>query len=249
MPPDPTNCSACGEPLEVVQTEGRPDLTSSTCTSSTCALRGLDQSARGLRPGSVQVLLGSHAVTRLEHRRPSQGEDNCAAVAEELRRHLGTEFAIYQDCPPLGAARDSRKEQGFDFSIQEPCRCITEVQVTRVPEERHLADLARAAQAGTYLVDERSHSSLVAAIEAALRNKTAATPPKDRARRILAIDGLCPSLGFCFFMTGIRFTNTRDVFGWRGVVVVADHGNAIWLGSESWPPCTKHGSGSTDHGV
>ena len=238
MPPEPTLCRECGKPLALVYTENRPELTDRSCMSSTCSLNGVNQSSRALGPGAIQLLFGATAITRVDHCRPSQGEDNCESVARELVTSLGPGFAIEQPCPLPGARRDSRSEQGFDFSVREPCGHITEVQVTRIPEQGHFAAMALASRAGTYVLDKRPHSDLVDSIEAALANKTNATPPVDRSRRILAIDGLCPSLGFSFFLTGIRFTNTQNVFGWRGVVLVAGNGNCIWLGSETWPPCS-----------
>ncbi len=247
MPSEPTLCRECGGPLNVVHTEGRPDLADRECMSSSCSLCGVNQSVRALAPGTVQLLFGASSITRVDHRSPSQGEDNCESVARELLASLGPGFAIEQPCPAPWAKRDSKSEQGFDFSLRQPCGHVVEVQVTRVPDGEHFAAQKSASRTGTYVLDQRAHSGLVALVEAALEKKTRGTPPADRSRRILAIDGLCPSVGFTFFLTGIRFTNTQAKFGWRGVVIVAGLGNAIWLGSEAWPPCVGCPK-PTDHG-
>ncbi len=186
-------------------------------------------------------MLGSTNIKRVDFRAPSQGEDNCAAVARDLLQHLGPAFSVATPCAAPGAKRDSKSERGFDFSVREPCGCIVEIQVTRVPEETHYAEMAKATRDSTFVVDQREHSQLLAAIERALEAKTGVTPPEERSRRILAIDGLCPSLGLTFFLTGKRFSNTREVFGWRGAVVVIGNGNAVWLGCTEWPPCPIHG--------
>lgn len=239
MPSEPTLCRECGQPLTVGHPEGRPDLADRQCMRRTCSLCGVNQSSRALGPGTVQLLFGASGITRVDHRSPSQGEDNCDSVARELLASLGPGFAIEQPCPLQGARRDSKSEQGFDFSLRQPCGHIVEVQVTRVPEEDHFAAQAYATWKGTYVLDQRAHSKLVASIQDALERKTRVTPPQDRSRRILAIDGLCPSIGFNFFLTGIRFTNIQTEFGWRGAVIVAGRGNAIWLGSEAWPQCVE----------
>jgi hypothetical protein len=191
-----------------------------------------------LKPGAVKVEYRRNGITRYDYRQPSQGEDNCKLVASELLAYLGEGYKIKQPCPTKGAKRDSKSENGADFSVENlQCGQIVEIQVTRLPDQKHYAETAKAINNNTYAEDSQNHDELFRLIECAIEEKTKKTPQADRAKRILAIDGICPSVGFNFFLTGIRFVDTQQVFGWLGVVIVAGNQNCIWLGQEDWPPC------------
>jgi hypothetical protein len=150
---------------------------------------------------------------------------------------LGDGFEVAAPCPEKGAKRDSAKERGFDFSIREPCGHTTEVQVTCVPENDYYSALATAHRNGEAVIGTRPHGALIELLECAIRRKSEHYPAKDRATRILAIDGRCPSVGLNYFLTGVRFTNTEEVFGWRGVVLVIDERNMLFFGRDRWPDC------------
>lgn len=193
---------------------------------------------KSIKPGQVQVEFWQDRITRYDYRNPSQGEDNCELVASELLASLGEGYIIKQCCPAKGAKRDSKSEEGVDFSIEKQhCGLIVEIQVTRLPDQKHYAETAKAIKKNTYAMDSQENFELIQLIECAIEEKTKKTPPVDRARRILVIDGICPSVGLNFFLTGIRFTDTQKVFGWLGVVIVAGNQNCIWLGQEGWPQC------------
>lgn len=237
MHDEPTRCRACGAHLASTPVQDRPDLVELTCRSSECELRWVNQARRCTRPGTLQVGFGETGITRLERRKPSQGEDNCWSVAEAMLAWLGKGFEIAAPCAEKGSKRHPITERGFDFSIQEPCGHTTEVQVTRVPENDHFAELKAAHRRGEAVLDERSHSTLIELIECAIRKKSERYPDGDRASRILAIDGRDPSVGLNFHLTGVRFVNTAEVFGWRGVVLVIDERNTLLFGRDSWPDC------------
>ncbi len=193
---------------------------------------------KSIKPGQVKVEFGQDGITRYDFRKPSQGEDNCELVASELLASLGEGYIIKQRCPAKGERRDSQSEKGVDFSIEnQQCGQIVEVQVTRLPDQKHYAETAKAIKNSTYAEDSQENFDLIQLIECAINEKTRKTPPVDRARRILAIDGICPSVGLNFFLTGLRFTDTQKVFGWLGVVIVAGNKNCMWLGQEGWPQC------------
>ena len=155
-----------------------------------------------LKPGAVKVQYRQDGITRFDYRIPSQGEDNCELVASELLASLGKGYIIKQRCPTKGAKRDSKSEKGVDFSIEkQQCGQIVEVQVTRLPDQKHYAETAKAIKNNTYAVDSQEHSELIRLIECAIEEKTKKTPTKDRAKRILAIDGMSPSVGLNFFLT------------------------------------------------
>lgn len=225
--------------MTATHVQGHPELVDLNCRNSGCGMGWVNQAARCTGSETLQVGFGPTGITRLEQRKPSQGEDNCQPVARAMLAWLGDGFEVAAPCPEKGAKRDSAKERGFDFSIREPCGHTTEVQVTRVPEREHFAALGAANRSGEAVIDERSHSTLVELIEVALRDKTDATPSGDRAHRVLAIDGRDPSVGFNFYLTGVRFVDTAEVFGWRGVVLVVDERNMLFFGREGWPDCPK----------
>jgi len=62
---------------------------------------------------------------------------------------------------------------------------------------------------------------------------------KDRAHRVLAIDGRDPSVGLDFYFKRVRLVDTSEVFGWRGVVLVCDERSMLFFGSEGWPTCPE----------
>lgn len=188
-------------------------------------------------PGQVRVSFYSDRITRSDYRQPSQGEDNCELVADELLSCLGDEYSIKDPCPLKSAKRDSKNEKGFDFSIQKRCGQVIEVQVTRVPDNEHFGRMARAAKNYTYAEDEQAITELLYLVERSIEEKTKKTPVADQAKRILAIDGTCPSVGFFFFLTGQRLTVTENISEWYGVVVVAGNQNCLWIGRQGIDPC------------
>ncbi len=241
MNDEPKTCRYCGGTLAATHVQGQPELVELNCRNADCGKGWVNQAARCNGPSSLQVGFREARINRLQRGKPSQGEDNCQPVARAMLAWLGDGFEVAAPCPEKGAKRDSAKERGFDFSIREPCGHTTEVQVTRVPEKEHFAALGAANRKGEAVVDERPHSTLIGLIESALRDKTDVTPSGDRAHRILAIDGRDPSVGFNFFLTGVRFTNTQEVFGWHGVVLVIDERNMLFFGREGWPDCPECG--------
>lgn len=193
----------------------------------------VNQASRCTGPGSLQVSFGRTGITRLQEGKPLQGEANCQPVAEALLAWLGEGFRLGAPCPASGAKRNSAAERGADFTVFAPCGHEVEVQVTRVIEQDHYSSLGD----GKPVHDGRSHSSLVALIDDTVRKKTDRTPANDRAVRILAIDGRCPSIGFNLFLTGVKFVDMPKVFGWRGVLLVIDKCNTRFLDRDGWPSC------------
>lgn len=239
MKQNPGKCRYCGGSLTATPYQGHPELVDLSCRNSDCKMGWVNQAARCTGPETSQIGFGPMGITRMEQKKPSQGEDNCGPVAEAMLAWLGDGFKLATPCPEMGAKRDSANEEGVDFSIREPCGHTTGVQVTSLPDTNRKRALAVAHREGEAHVDERSQSTLIELIECAIKKKSDRYPSTDRATRILAIDGRCPSVGFNFFLTGVRFTNTREVFGWRGVVLVADKRNMIFFGSEGWPDCAE----------
>lgn len=230
----PTTCRFCGGPLTVVPVEGHPELADYTCRSRECGREWINQAPRCTGPGTSQVAVGSTGIQRMEHGQPERGEDNCGPVAKAMLAWLGSTFTLAAPCPEPGAKRDSKAERGFDFLLREPCGHESEVQVTRVDEHAHYSALAR----GVAVQDERSHSTLVDLIDHTVAQKSERTPIVDRQRRILAIDGRHPSIGFVLFTTRVKFIDMADVFRWRGVLLV-DGVNTRFLDRDDWPTCPQ----------
>lgn len=226
-------CKYCAGPLTEMRIDGRPDEPSLHCRSDHCRFGWVDQGSRNSGAGSIQVAFGAKGISRIQQGRPSQGEDNCGPVCAVVLAWLGDDFAVGQPCPEEGAKRDSVIERGFDFTVHLPCGHETEIQVTRIKEEAHFAALGKEG----HVSDEREHATLVDLIEDTVRSKSDKTPPSDRSKRILAIDGRCPSVGLNLFFANVRFVNMSEVFGWGGVLLVVDKSNTRFLDRDRWPAC------------
>ena len=100
-------------------------------------------------------------------------------------------------------------------------------------EQEHFAALGK----GRPVLDERAHGRLVELIEETVRKKARTTPTADRSKRILAIDGRDPSVGFNLFLANVNFVDMNEVFGWSGVLLVIDDRNTRFLDREAWPEC------------
>ena len=237
----PMTCRYCGGPLSEVTVEGRPKDSQLHCRDKACGHEWVDQNPRLSGPGTVQVGIGPEKIVRLQEGRSSQGEDNCEPIASITLAWLGDEFKLGQPCPVPGAKRDSTSERGFDFTVLAPCGHHVEIQVTRLVEREHFAALGK----GEPVLDERAHVRLIELIDETVRRKAQATPPADRSKRILAIDGRDPSVGLNLFFANVKFVDMSEVFGWAGVLLVIDDRNTRFLDRDCWPTCHICGAGGS----